>query len=191
MKPVVTVLTFVLLACGVSYGQETEPGPGFEHLKCYGPFIGTWRYEGPLLEEVPDIAEKGTKLVAQLSWRRILNKSAVEYNWSVKFEGVAELAGKDLIGWNADDEEIVYGGMSSDGGISIGTVTSDMKAKAITDIAKGIGGDGEDTYYKGVVTKTGKDTLTLQALERKGGIVEGPSQVYTLKRVERPKKAAK
>jgi hypothetical protein len=67
---------------------------------------------------VPDIAEKGTKLVTQVSWRRILNKSAVEYNWSVKFEGGAELAGKALIGWNADKKEIVSGGMSSIGDIS-------------------------------------------------------------------------
>jgi hypothetical protein len=39
-----------------------------------------------------------------------------------------------------------------------------------------------------VVTKTGKDTLTWQAPERVGGIVEGPSPVYTFKKVERAKR---
>ena len=56
---------------------------------------------------------------------------------------------------------------------------------------QGVDGDGEQTTFKAVVTKTGKDTLTWEALERTGGFVEGPSPVYTYKRVERKKKAAK
>ena len=190
MKSIITALTVVFLACGASYGQD-KPGPGFEHLKCYGPFIGTWQYEGPSLVDVPDIAEKGTKSVIQLSWRRILNKSAVEYNWSVKFEGGTELAGKALIGWNADEEKIVYGSMNSVGDLNWGTVTPDDAAKALTKTSKGVNGKGEEKSSKFVLTKTGKDTLTSQALERTGGIVEGPGPVYTLKRVEREKKAAK
>ena len=190
MKKILSALTVLLLACGVTYGQD-EPGPGFEHLKCYGPFIGTWQYEGPSPEGVPDIAEKGTKLVIQISWRRILNKSAVEYNWSIKFEGGTELAGKALVGWNADDEEIVYGGMNSVGDLTLGTVTHDNAARALTTTLKGVNGKGEEKSSKSVLTKTGKDTLTLQAWDREGGIVEGPSPVYTLKRVERKKKAGK
>jgi hypothetical protein len=170
MKQILVTLTVLLLTCGVTYGQD-EPGPGSEHLKAYGPMLGTWRYKGPLLEDVPGIAEQGTKLVVQASWRRILNKSAVEYNWSVTFEGGTEFSGKALIGWNADEEKIVYGSMNSIGDLNWGTVTPDDAAKALT--------------------KTGKDTLTLQALERTGGIVEGPGPAYSYKRVERAKKAAK
>ncbi|MCS7469974.1 hypothetical protein NZK35_25265 [Stieleria sp. ICT_E10.1] len=187
MKSIVTALIFVLVACGVTDAQD-EPGPGFEHLKCYGPFIGTWRYEGPLLKSVPDIAEKGTKVVTQLSWRRILNKSAVEYNWSATFEGGVELSGKALIGWNADEEKIVYGSMNSVGDLNWGTVTPDATARTLTKTSKGVNGKGEEKSSETVLTKTGKDTLTSQALERKGGIVEGPSPPYTLKRVERAKK---
>jgi hypothetical protein len=190
MKTIVTALTLIVLACGVTYAQD-EPGPGFEHLKVYGPFIGTWRYEGPLLEDLEGIAEQGTKLVVQASWRRILNKSAVEYNWSITFEGGAELAGKALFGWNADDEKIVSGGMSSNGTVTLGSVTHDKAAKSLTSTLKGVDGEGEEISRKEVFTKTGKDTYTWQALKRTGGIVKGPSGEYTFKRVERAKKAAK
>lgn len=189
MKSIVTALTFVLLACGVTYGQD-EPGPGFEHLKGYGPKIGTWRYEGPLQEDLEGVAEKGTKMVFQFSWKRILNKSAIEENWSVEFEGGTTVSGKALKGWDADRKEIISGGMTSLGGVSMGTVVLDKAAKTSTLTAKGIDGDGEETSIKGVVTVTGEDTLTWQALERTGGIAQGPSPVYTFKRVKREKKTA-
>ncbi len=189
MKKIVTALTVILLACGVSYGQEAEPGPSFEHLKSYGPFIGTWRCEGPLLEDVPDFGEKGTQFVFEISWKRVLNKCVVEESWLIKSEGGTEFSGKALIGWNANKKEIAYGGMNSVGGMTLGTETLDKAAKSTTLTAKGIDGEGEETSIKTVTTKTGKDTLTWQALERTGGIVEGPSGVYTFKRVERTKKA--
>ena len=151
MKSVLSALTVVLLACGVCYGQD-EPGPGFEHLKCYGPFIGTWQYEGPLLEGVPDIAEEGTELVFAFSWRRILNKSAVEYQWSIEFDDGGNLSGKGLVGWDAAQKRIVSGGMNANGGMRMGTVTHDEDAKSMTLKANGIDGEGEKTSITGVVT---------------------------------------
>ena len=71
---------------------------------------------------------------------------------------------------------------------SLGTVVFDRKAKTCTVTEKGIDGDGEETSLVGVVTKTGPDTLTWQALSRTGGIAEGPSPVYTFKRVKRAKR---
>ena len=189
MKSIVTALTVVLL-CGVTYAQD-EPGPGFEHLKGYGPMLGTWRYEGPLQEDLAGVAEKGTKMIFQFSWKRILNKSAVEENWSVEFEGGTTVSGKALKGWNADKKEIVSGGMNSLGGISMGTVVIDKAAKTSTLTSKGIDGYGKETSVKGVVTATGEDTITWQALERTGRLAEGPSPVYTFKRVKRAKKQAK
>ncbi len=174
----------VVLTSGLSYGQE-EVGPNFEHLKGYGPMIGTWRYEGPLLEDVPDIAKKGTDFIFQFSWKRILDKNVVEENWLVEFEGGVTYSGKALIGWNAAEKKLVYGGMDSHGGMSLGTVTFDTDANSSTLTEKGIDGDGEETSFTGVVTKTGKDTLTWQRLKGTGGIVEGASPVYTYKRVKR------
>ena len=190
MKSLVTALTVVLLVCSVTYGQD-EPGPGFEHLKAYGPMLGTWRYEGPLLEDVPDIAEKGSEFEWQFSWKRILNKNVVEANWTLKFEGGTELVGKALQGWNADKKEIVSGSMNSLGGMDMGSVVLDEVAKTLTLTVKGIDGEGKETSLKAVVTVMGKDTLTWQASERTGGIVEGPSPVYSFNRVKRVKKEAK
>ena len=190
MKSFFAALIVALVACGSSFGQE-EPGPGFEHLKGYGPMLGTWRCEGPLLEDVPGIAERGTDFEWQFSWKRILNKNVVEANWTLKFEGGTELVGKALQGWNADKKEIVSGSMNSLGGMDMGSVVLDEVAKTLTLTVKGIDGEGKETSLKAVVTVMGKDTLTWQASERTGGIVEGPSPIYTFKRVKRARKAAK
>jgi hypothetical protein len=176
----------VVLVCGVSYGQQ-EPGPGFQHLKCLRPKLGDWRYEGPLLEDVPDFAEKGARLVVQVSRRWALNKSAIEENMSIEVEGGIRFLGKSLIGWNAAEEQIVYGGMNSLGGIGLGAVSPNEKAKTFTFTSEGVDGEGEEVSAKQVLTQTGEDTLTYQALERHGGPVEGPSPVYTFKRVKRAK----
>lgn len=182
---VVLALTVVVLPNGASFGQEEVVGPNLEHLKGYGPMIGTWRYEGPLLEDLPGIAEKGSDLVFQFTWRRILNKNVVEENWLLEFEGGKSLSGKALTGWNAAEKHLSYGGMDSLGGMSLGVVVFDAKAKTSTLTEEGIDGDGEKTTFTGVVTKPGKDTLTWQRLKGTGGIVEGPSPVYEFKRVKR------
>ncbi|MHC4407134.1 MAG: hypothetical protein ACYTG0_46575 [Planctomycetota bacterium] len=183
------VVFAVLLACGISYAADQKGPPPNEHLKCYSAFIGTWRYEGPLLEDVPDVAEKGSKFVLQISWKWILDKNVVESAFTAEFENGEKLAGKGLIGWNAAEKQIVTGGMNTVGGISLGTITYDRAAKSLTAITEGINGDGEETSFKGVVTKTGKDTLTWQRLEGVGGIVEGESPVYKFERVKRGKRA--
>ena len=190
MRQIVAALTVVLLTCGVTFGQD-EPGPGFEHLKSYGPFVGTWRHEGPSPEDVPGIAEKGTEIVFEFSWKRILNKSAVEETWSFGVEGGKTFSGKGLIGWNAAENKIVYGVLNSFGGMVLGSSVYDAETKSRTYTSNGIDGDGNKTSSKGVLAKIDKDILTWQALERTGGIVEGPSLVYTFKRVERTKKEAK
>ena len=55
----------VVLVCGLS--NADEPAAASKHLKCYRGFIGTWRYEGPLLEDIPDVAKKGSELVFEFS----------------------------------------------------------------------------------------------------------------------------
>jgi hypothetical protein len=189
MKHVTATLTIVtiVLASGHLYGKE--PTPASENLKCYDALIGTWRYEGPLLEEVPDFAQKGSDVVIQVTWRRILNRNAVEANTSVKFEEGDTILGRALIGWNAAESQIVHGSMNSVGAVGLGTVTVDEATSSFTLTSEGIAGDGEKTEYKDVVTKKDKDTFIWRALERKGGLVEGPSPEYTFKRVEQAKRA--
>jgi hypothetical protein len=183
MKKVLFSLVVFALSCGVSYGQE-QPAAVSEHLKCFGPFIGNWRYEGPLQDDLKGMAEKGTQMVVDTSLKRILNGSAVERNWTIKFVGGAEITGKSLSGWDAKQEKIVQGDMNSNGGISVGSVTHDRAAKSLTSSLKGVDGEGKETSSKIVLTKTDKDTYTWQALERTGGLAEGPSPIYEFKRVK-------
>ncbi|TWU34838.1 DUF1579 family protein [Novipirellula artificiosorum] len=191
MKKIIFPLVVLALTCGVTRGQE-EPATVSEHLKCYGPFIGNWQYEGPMQEDFEGIAEEGTIIVVRTSMKRILNGSAIEGNWSIEFQGGAKLMGKDLTGWDAKQEKIVHGAMSSGGTISGGSITHDKATKSLTFSLKGVDGDGEETSSKVVLTKIDKDTYTWQATERTGGPSDGPSGVYTFKRVKRQaKKEAK
>jgi hypothetical protein len=191
MKKIIFSLVVLVLSCGVGYAQE-EPAAVSENLKCFGTFIGNWRYDGPLQEDLEGVAEKETKIVVQTSLKRILNGSAVERNWTIEFETGAELTSKALNGWDAKREKIVHGGMGSDGAISVGSVTYDKAAKSLTISTTGVDGEGKETSSKSVLTKTGKDTFTWQALERSGGRAEGPSPIYEFKRVKpQAKKQAK
>jgi len=172
----------VVFSCGFAWGQQAGPAPP-DALTPFGPIIGTWRYEGPLLESVPGTAEKGSKFVFQLSSRWILDKKVVLEDWSVEYEGGKKVSGKSLIGWNAADNTITYGGMDSDGGMGLGTIVFDAQAKTCTLTVESVDDEGQKLTGKNVVMKTGKDTITWQALERTGGDVDGPSPVYTLTRV--------
>ena len=53
-----TPLIVALLICGTACAQDSS-GPHFEHMKAYRPMIGTWRYEGPLLEGHSGCREEG------------------------------------------------------------------------------------------------------------------------------------
>ena len=191
MKKIILSLVVLVLSCGVSYGQE-KPAALSEYLKCFGPFLGTWQYEGPMQEDFEGVAEKGTQIVVQVSRKKILNGSAVEENWTIEFGGGAELTGKSLTGWDAKEQKIVNGGMSSDGAISAGSITHDQAKKSLSFSLTGVDGDGEETSSKVVITKKDRDTYTWQTVERTGGPADGPSGIYTFKRVKpQAKKEAK
>ena len=179
MKSLITVTTVaVILACGMSYAQS----PSYEHLKGFDPMIGRWVYEGPCLEDVPDVAKKGSELVIRFHFRRILDKSVVEQNWSIEYESGVKASGKGLTCWDAATERIVWGGMDSTGGHNLGTVSIDTAAKTSTLNTEGVDSDGKRTEFTGVITFKDKNTITWHAPYRKGGIVEGPGPTYTLKR---------
>jgi hypothetical protein len=193
MKRFITALVVVFAVFSTGTATGKEPGVHFEHLKPNAMMIGTWRYEGPLLEDVPGFAKKGTDYVSEVSWRWILNRNAVELRWANQFEGGKKVTGKGLVGWNAAEEKITYGGMDSLGSMSIGTITFDDDGKTSTLTSKGVDAEGETTEFKAYFKQVDKDTLTWKALHRSGDILEGESPVYEFKRVKRPggKEAAK
>ena len=180
------ILTLVALVfTGSVIAQEPN-----EHLKGFAPFIGTWRYEGPCLEDLPN-AKKGTNFVIQFSWRWILNKQVLMEDLRFELEGSEPFVLKALSGWNAADKKIVHGSMDSAGGMALGVVTLDPEAKTSTLTLERVDAEGKKTMLKVAIESTGKDTMKWQTLERSG--LEGKSPIYTLKRVKRArgKKAAK
>ena len=185
------MLALVIAVVAVEFACGQEPQQPNEHLKGFAPFIGTWRYEGPALEESP-LADKDSKVVFQISWRWILDKQAVMADWSFEFESGAKISGKLLNGWNAEKEKIVSGGMDSTGGMGMATYVLDSEAQTITETVRGVTGEGEEWSNKNLMTKPDKDTVTWQALERNYPGLEGPSPIFKLKRVKRAagKKAA-
>jgi hypothetical protein len=161
-----------------------KPGPNYEHLKFYRPLIGTWRYEGPLLEDIPGIAKKGAKYVDQATWRWILNRNAVEFVWSSEFEGGRRISGKGLSWWDASKKQIFATSMDTTGSVSHGTIVMKNAGKYSSYTSTGTTGEGEKTTFTGVLQRTDKDTLIFHAAERTGGLVEGPGPKYELKRIK-------
>lgn len=71
--------------------------------------------------------------------------------------------------------------MDSTGGVSQGTIELKEGGKYSSYAADGTTGEGEAVSFKGVLEKTGKDTLTFHADKRVGGPVEGPGPTYELR----------
>ena len=135
----------------VAQDRAQEPAPTFEQMKPSGPFLGNWRYEGPLQEDYPGLAKKDDIIIFDFSWRRILNKAAVEETWSFEFKGGKKLTGKAMIGWDAQSKRLIYGGLNSEGGMEVGNVEFDVAAKTSTLTSRVLSEKGTE-YFKGVVT---------------------------------------
>jgi hypothetical protein len=178
----------LVLAASLAAEQPEKPGPNYEHLKCYEALIGTWRYDGPLLEDTPE-AKKGSPFLASISFGWILNKNAIEVNWKVRFEGGTQVIGKSLQGWNPKEGCVVIGSMDSLGVLEVGTVTCDHEAKTWTLNFKGVSPSGADTSSTITNILSNPDTLIWQAKERRGLDPDGESPQYEFKRQESKPKA--
>ena len=171
----------LVLALTVAAGQGEGPAPNYENLKCYEALIGTWCYDGPLLEETPE-AKKGSPFVARMSFAWILNKGAIEVTWKVKYEAGIETTGKSLHGWDPKERRLVIGGMDSLGALHLGTVAYDSATKTWTLDLKGVSPSGDDTSTTITNTLPNPDTLVWQAKERRGSVPAGQSPQYHFKR---------
>jgi hypothetical protein len=190
MKRHISPLLILLIVSGAAVGQDLA-NPNTDQLKCFAPFIGTWRYEGPSLEEIPGVAKKGTNCLIEFSWKHILNKGAVESGLYAEMNDKKFTASsKSLNAWSTTENEIVLAGTSSFGAVYLGTVNPAEQGKQLTVSWRGTDAEGSPTSSKAIFTVTDRNTLTFEALEREGPVIQGASPVYTLKRVHR-RRAAK
>lgn len=175
------LLTIAVLLCGAAYAQDpagSNQGP----LQSYEQLIGTWTYEGTLLENLPPFAEQGSKLTMSANWDWILDKKAVEYSFQIAFEGGGKITGKSLIGWDAAERRLVAGGLTSTGTAGLGVITYDEASKTWMDKGSGVDGEGKPFSSTLVVTLVARDTIEIQVKDRTGGDVTGDSPKYTFKR---------
>lgn len=184
MKTLTTTLIVGVIFSSVSYGQEMPSN--YEHLKSFEARIGEWVYDGPVREDFSGIMDKGDEIVARSTVKWILDKNAVEMKLSVtiKKSGL-KYTSKALIGWDAQQEQIIGGGMNSFGGHELGTVTFNKDTKTWTSEWKGRDGEGKETSNTLVATLLDKDSLQVQGLDRKGGLAQGDSPKYIYKRVKK------
>ena len=184
MKQFFTAMIISTIFCGMSHGQEMPSN--YEHLKSFEARIGQWIYEGPILEDIADIVAKGDDIDNSWTAKWVLGKNAIETNLSVtvKKSGL-EYTSKHLIGWDAENNRIINGGMDSFGGHELSTVIYDPATKTWTSKSKGSDIKGEETSSTFVATLVDKDSLQVQAFDRKGGLAQGDSPKYTYKRVKK------
>ena len=168
MRRVVIAVTVVLATCGLAFGQPSASS-NYEQLKCHEPLIGDWVYDGPVLDEVPGFAEKGSKVVFRISWQWILDKNAIDVTWSMELEGKPTISGKGLIAWDKAASRIVGGGVDSGGGYGLDTTTYDEATKTFTTKSQGVDGEARSVTSTSVLKIVDADTITVPGDRTSGG----------------------
>jgi len=173
-----------MLTATMVLGQAKQLPSNYEHMKSYDALIGTWVYDGPLLEDVPELAKKGTKYRLEGTLKWILNNNAIEEDWKVAFDGGVTISVKALTGWDVIEKRMICGGMGSDGGYFFAAVTFDEKEKTWVYKTGGVGGDGKKSSENFWMTLSDANTLVIQSKNRAGLGLPPESPKYILKKTK-------
>ena len=152
-------------------------------MKSYEALIGTWVYEGPLLEDVPGLAKKGSQYYFEGTFEWILEKSAIEENWQARFEDGATISAKGLTGWG--DKKLVSGGMFSGGGYFLADVTLNQDGRTWIYKSKVVDAEGKKSSDTFILELMDDDTLIVHSEDREGSDMPPESPEYTFKRLKR------
>jgi hypothetical protein len=174
--------TALLLAASVVVGQAEETSSPSDHLECFGQFIGKWVYKGPIKEDAPAMAEKGTEIVVHISWEQEFGGNVIESEWEASATGRHIGAGTSLIAWDPRENRIVSGGVDSRGGYRLGVIAFSDDGQTYTRVGEGVDFKGRKTSGTVVITLKDEDTLVWQAMDRTGGDLTGDSPKYTFTR---------
>ena len=180
MKRIFTAAAMIaVMLTSVALAQEEQPSATYEHLKAYEPYIGTWRCEGEVEEEVVGGPKKGTPFVIEASWKWILDKSVIEEQWKSTAEDGTVISGKNLVGWDPKTETIFVRRTNSAGGYDEGTVEFDDEKGVVISKASGISGDGKEYTGTCVITPLNPDEFTFQVCDRTGQFTgDGPKLTF-------------
>jgi hypothetical protein len=170
----------LLLTVSVAIGQASDTSPAYENLKSYEALIGTWVYEGPLLEDVPGMAKKGSRYYYEGSFEWILDKGAIEEYWQAKFAGGVTVSAKALTGWG--DKKVVSAGVFSGGGYFHADVTLNQEGKTWRYESKAVDGEGKKSSETFILELVDDNTLIVHSKDREGTEMPPESPKYTFKK---------
>lgn len=123
----------------------------YEHLMQLEWMIGAWVDE-----------DEQARIVTECNWTR--NKNFINRSFTVAIEGQINMAGMQIIGWDAAAQQIRSWTFDSTGGFSAGTWSQKDNRWYIS--KKGILPDGRKASAVNVVTFVDDDTMTLQSVAR-------------------------
>lgn len=100
--------TTLLLATSIVLGQGEPPASNHEHVKELGWLIGRWEGSYILPEGMPDLGKPGSKVTDDQSFKWILNKTFIQYNFTSRIDGEVSSEGMEVIGWDAPSGKLVH-----------------------------------------------------------------------------------
>ena len=161
--------TAFLLAASMVVGQDQS---AVEHLQPFKPFLGMWTLQGGLQEDVSlpsgGVLEKGTKLVASNSFRWAINRNAVVFDWSLKFEGQDFIYSTQLMVWEKKDKVIRCIWQHTAG--EQGTTDWSFEGDALVGKVQAVDNEGVESSSKVYFRLKGKDAYTWKSTDRiRGG----------------------
>jgi hypothetical protein len=177
-------LVLVVVFVGASTAETEEATSNYQHLRVLDPFLGPWVYEGPLKEDIPGFAEKGTLIRVPFEYRWAVNKNALIMDWSIQVKGQRSLDGVVLIGWDPKEKDIIDREFTSDGGYSFAVWTVEGNTLRIKDHV--IAADGTETTSVVLNKLTEQRTMIWQATNQvRGGTPLPDSAEYEFQPMKR------
>jgi hypothetical protein len=172
----------LVLTMSMAVGQTDTLPSNYEHLKAYDALIGTWTVKGRWFEDSLGVPTKDKPFEARIAFRWILDKNVVECEWSLKLEGVSEISGKSLTGWDRADTRILIGGMDSAGSYGAGIATIEDDGKKWVIVNRGVDRRGRKTTDTTILVLKDANSFTWQIKDRTGGEATGDTPEVTFQR---------
>ena len=173
--------TAFLLAASLVVGQA---GGTEQHLKGLQWWVGEWKAEVEIEEDIPGIAKKGDRWELLDSHRWILGRSGIELKWTQKINGTEVSRGQSLIGWEGLSKKIMQWSVTKEGN-SFGewTQVGDRWIYAVKGVEGGVELSGNIEYWD-----MKPNSFRSQVTNWKVGDQILSSPVFLFERVDRPKR---
>jgi hypothetical protein len=156
------LVLYALLGHGSTFASNTE------HLEDYArAFAGDWISEWELDTTLPEVAERGDKVVVRTTTEWILDKNALRTKWEADINGTPAGSGVVIVGWDRSTSEIVSYGFNSFGGR--GKTVISKEGNRWVEVGTGVRADGrKSSIVNTTLVSEDNDTRTTQLAGRLG-----------------------